>query len=77
MTKTLISFKEGISNSERIRERLLKNVSSQTDKEITLNLSDLDFDFNKKEVTISYYVKDKEYPDVILKFEDFVSLVKS
>ncbi|MDR2949056.1 MAG: hypothetical protein ACK5KL_12310 [Dysgonomonas sp.] len=77
MSKTLLTFKEGISNSQRIRERLIKNIDSQSDKEITLNLSDLDFDFSKKEVKISYYVKDKEYPDVILKFNDFISLVES
>ena len=77
MSKTLLTFKEGISNSQKIRERLIKNIDSQSDKEITLNLSDLDFDFNRKEVKISYYVKDKEYPDVILKFNDFISLVES
>lgn len=77
MSKTLLTFKEGISNSQRIRERLIKNIDSQSDKEITLNLSDLDFDFSKKEVKISYYVKDKEYPYVILKFNDFISLVES
>lgn len=77
MTKTLISFKEGISNSQRIRERLLKNIVSEGDREITLNLSGLDFDFNRKEVKISYYVKDNDYPDVVMKFDDFVNLVKS
>lgn len=77
MSKTLLTFKEGISNSQRVRERLIKNIDAQSDKEITLNLSDLNFDFNKKEVKISYYVKDKDFPDVTLKFNDFISLVQS
>jgi len=76
MTKTLLIFKEGISKSKGIRERLIMNIDTQTDKEITLNLSDLDFDFSREEVKISHYIKDKDYPDVVLKFNDFVSLVQ-
>ncbi len=76
MTKTLLIFKEGIAKSQKVRERLVKNIDKQTDTEITLNLSDLDFDFNKKEVKISHYIKDGEYPDVVLKFNDFISLVQ-
>lgn len=76
MTKTLLIFKEGIAKSQKVRERLVKNIDKQTDTEITLNLSDLDFDFNKKEVKISHYIKDREYPDVVLKFNDFISLVQ-
>ena len=75
MTKTLLIFKEGIAKSQKVRERLVKNIDRQTDTEITLNLSDLDF--NKKEVKISHYIKDTEYPDVVLKFNDFISLVQS
>lgn len=74
MTKTLLIFKEGIAKSQKVRERLVKNIDRQTDTEITLNLSDLDF--NKKEVKISHYIKDTEYPDVVLKFNDFISLVQ-
>lgn len=77
MTKTLLIFKEGISKSRRVRERLIQNVDTQTDREITLNLSDLNFDFGKKEVKISHYIKSEDYPDVVLKFNDFISLVQS
>jgi hypothetical protein len=76
MIKTLLIFKEGISKSKRVRERLITNINAQTDKEITLNLSDLNFDFGREEVKISHYIKDKDYPDVVLKFNDFVSLVQ-
>lgn len=77
MAKTVSSFKESISSSQRVRERLLNNITSQSDKEINLNLSDLDFDFHRQEVRISYYIKDNDYPDVVMKFDDFVSLVQS
>ncbi|WP_176701760.1 hypothetical protein [Gilliamella sp. wkB112] len=47
------------------------NISKNEEKEVTLDLYQLYFDFSKREITIEYYAKDERYPTITINFEKF------
>ena len=71
MNKTIESLIMSINNSEKIKTKLLTNMKTQSKKTIVLNLVELDFHFDKKEVELIYYAVDSKYPNTKLSFEEF------
>jgi hypothetical protein len=77
MNKTVEVFLQEMARSARIKEKIIENIASMDKKEMTLNLFDLDFDFSNKQITIYYYVEDKDYPPTIIKNEELLMLFQA
>jgi hypothetical protein len=75
MNKTIEALKHDIANSQRIKEKLLSNINTESKKEIVLNLVELDFNFKDKIVELIYYVIDENYPNVKLDFTEFKNII--
>ncbi|RUS65621.1 hypothetical protein CUZ56_02707 [Saezia sanguinis] len=74
---TLDALIDSISNSNKIKNFIIGNCSSEEKKEIRLNLVYLIFNFNGREILIQYYAADESYPDVEISFDDFINIVKN
>jgi hypothetical protein len=75
MNKTIEALKQDIANSQRIKDKLLSNITTESQTEIILNLVELDFDFKNKTVELIYYVVDKNYPNTKLDFAEFKNII--
>lgn len=73
----MASLNESISNSERIKNLILRNIKTHERNVIRLNLVYLAFDFLSKTILLEYYVKDNEYPDIVMSFADLTALLKN
>jgi hypothetical protein len=76
MNKTTEVFLQEMQKSLNIKNKIIENVRNENKKEMTLNLFDLDFDFERQMVLISYYVEDKDYLPVTLTCKEFVALLQ-
>jgi hypothetical protein len=77
MNKTIEALKQDIASSQRIKEKLLSNITTKNQTEIVLNLVELDFDFKDKTVELIYYVIDKNYPNTKLDFAEFENIISN
>ena len=75
MNKTIEAFKDDIRNSSRLREKILLNIESKTNKEMILNQVELYFNFEKKNIELVYYVLDSNYPNVIIDFNELKDII--
>jgi len=74
--KTVEVFLSEGNMSTLLARKILNNVKSCEKLEMVMNLISLDFDFESKSVLLSYYVKDNDYPDVILTFDELRGMLK-
>lgn len=72
-TPTIKAFFESVG--DKISTHILENLKTEEKVKIVLNLVQLKFDFEKKNVVISYYMVDKVYPDVKLSFRELKELL--
>ena len=76
--RTLKAFYDSIgSKGNTINQALLDNIKSRKEKEIVLNLVQLQFNFSKNYVVIVYFIEGKKFPDKILSFEEFENILKN
>lgn len=73
--KTIETLQRELAGSPKIREKIRENIVKRNEREMILNLCQLEFDFDLKQVTVSYYVKDRMYPESILSFEQLIALL--
>lgn len=50
MNKTIQAFRNDISNSDKIKQKLLENIKTKGNKEFVLNTVELSFDFSNENV---------------------------
>ncbi|MFP1767484.1 hypothetical protein ACLECW_14765 [Lonsdalea quercina] len=74
---TLLSLKESVSNSDRIKNLILGNIQTEEKKVIRLNLVYLTYNFQSKTVLLEYYVEDDDYPNVEISFTELTELFKN
>ena len=77
MENVVTEFLSESNLSADIAIDILDNVKSNAKAKIIFNLTQMDFDFANKNVTISYYVIDDNYPDVVLSFDELTKLLKA
>ena len=77
MNKTIEDFLKEVKESSSLKEKMISNFKNQERKEIILNLFDLDFNFEKLQVTIFYYLLDNNYPPVTLTNKEFIELLQN
>ncbi|WP_218829723.1 hypothetical protein [Burkholderia aenigmatica] len=68
---TLDSLVESIQGSVQIKRLLIDRMSREEDGEIRLNLVYIEYDFLLRRIAIEYYVRDGEYPNVEMSFDEF------
>ncbi|MEI0603580.1 hypothetical protein R4K55_05105 [Brachyspira alvinipulli] len=56
MNKTIEVFKDDIHGSLKLREKILLNIKSKTEKEMILNQVELYFNFEKENIELVYFV---------------------
>jgi hypothetical protein len=74
---TLRAFYNSIKDIKEINDYLLNNIKAHNEKTIVLNHVQLEYNFDKKYVIIVYFVKDKEFPDKKLSFEEFENILQN
>ena len=74
--KTIEAFLSGDNMSTLLAQKILRNIESCEKSEMIMNLTSLDFDFKYENVLLSYYVKDGDYPDVTLTFDELRKMLK-
>ncbi len=77
MNKTIEAFKDDIHSSLKLREKILLNIESKTEKEIILNQVELYFNFEKENIELVYFVLDSDYPNVIIDFNELKDIINS
>lgn len=77
MNKTIEALKDDISNSIKLKEKILLNLIEKTKKEMILNQVELNFNFEDENIELIYYVIDSDYPNVKIDFNQLRSIVKS
>ncbi|MBV8040532.1 hypothetical protein QVO10_11640 [Bacteroides gallinaceum] len=75
MNKTIEAFKDDIRNSSRLREKILLNIESKTNKEMILNQVELYFNFEKNNIELTYFVLDSNYPNVTVDFNELKDII--
>lgn len=75
MNKTIQAFQNDISNSDKIKQKLLENIKTKGNKEFVLNTVELSFDFSNENVEIYYYRIDEQYPVVNIGFEELKKII--
>lgn len=73
---TISAFLSKDNMSECLAQKIITNLKDKEMAKMVFNLSQLNFNFFKKEVVLTYYVMDKSYPDVILSFVELIQLLK-
>jgi len=68
---TLDGLRESVGDSDRVKNLLLTNLTTQEKTELQLNLVWLTYDFDLHQVLVEYYVIDNNYPNIRMSFEDF------
>lgn len=77
MNKTIEAFKDDIHSSLKLKEKILLNIESKTEKEIILNQVELYFNFEKENIELVYFVLDSDYPNVIIDFNELKDIINS
>ncbi|MEI0510615.1 hypothetical protein [Brachyspira intermedia] len=77
MNKTIEAFKDDIHSSLKLREKILLNIESKTEKEMILNQVELYFNFEKENIELVYFVLDSDYPNVIINFNELKDIINS
>ena len=77
MNKTIEVFKDDIHGSLKLREKILLNIKSKTEKEMILNQVELYFNFEKENIELVYFVLDSNYPNVIIDFNELKNIINS
>ncbi|WP_297286603.1 hypothetical protein [uncultured Brachyspira sp.] len=77
MNKTIEAFKDDINSSLKLREKILLNIKSKTEKEMILNQVELYFNFEKDNIELVYFVLDSDYPNVIIDFNELKDIINS
>lgn len=77
MNKTIEAFKDDIHSSLKLREKILLNIESKTEKEMILNQVELYFNFEKENIELVYFVLDSDYPNVIIDFNELKDIINS
>ena len=77
MNKTIEAFKDDIHSSLKLREKILLNIESKTEKEMILNQVELYFNFEKENIELVYFVLDSDYPNVIIDFNELKNIINS
>ena len=77
MNKTIEAFKDDINSSLKLREKILLNIKSKTEKEMILNQVELYFNFEKENIELVYFVLDSDYPNVIIDFNELKDIINS
>lgn len=77
MNKTIEAFKDDIHSSLKLREKILLNIESKTEKEMILNQVELYFNFEKDNIELVYFILDSNYPNVIIDFNELKNIINS
>ena len=77
MNKTIEAFKDDIHSSLKLREKILLNIESKTEKEMILNQVEIYFNFEKDNIELVYFVLDSNYPNVIIDFKELKDIINS
>ena len=77
MNKTIEAFKDDIHSSLKLREKILLNIESKTEKEMILNQVELYFNFEKENIELVYFVLDSDYPNVIINFNELKDIINN
>ncbi|WP_297277873.1 hypothetical protein [uncultured Brachyspira sp.] len=77
MNKTIEVFKDDIHGSLKLREKILLNIKSKTEKEMILNQVELYFNFEKENIELVYFVLDSNYPNIIIDFNELKNIINS
>ena len=77
MNKTIEAFKNDIHSSLKLKEKILLNIESKTEKEMILNQVELYFNFEKENIELVYFVLDSNYPNVIIDFKELKDIINS
>ena len=77
MNKTIEVFKDDIHGYLKLREKILLNIKSKTEKEMILNQVELYFNFEKENIELVYYILDSNYPNVIIDFNELKEIINS
>ncbi|WP_157151201.1 hypothetical protein [Brachyspira sp. SAP_772] len=77
MNKTVEAFKDDIHSSLKLREKILLNIKSKTEKEMILNQVELYFNFEKENIELVYFVLDSDYPNVIIDFNELKDIINT
>ncbi|MEI0620662.1 hypothetical protein R4J18_08040 [Brachyspira pilosicoli] len=77
MNKTIEAFKDDIHRSLKLKEKILLNIESKTEKEMILNQVELYFNFEKENIELVYFVLDSNYPNVIIDFKELKDIINS
>ena len=54
---------------------ILTNIDKQLEKEIISNIIELEFDFDRRTMTIFYFIVEDEYPEVVLSFSEVKEII--
>ncbi|MDR1794382.1 MAG: hypothetical protein LBR25_03225 [Erysipelotrichaceae bacterium] len=73
---TLKAFLSKENFSLELAKRVLNNMSTQDEDVMCFNLNELQFDFVECKVVLIYYVIDKNYPVVSMKFDELTRLLE-
>jgi len=68
---------EGANLSKSFAEKILANMQSEEKSNMVFNLTQVEFDFKEKQATISYFIIDDSYPDLVLSFDELGKLLNS
>ena len=71
MNKTIEAFKDDIHSSLKLREKILLNIESKTEK------VELYFNFEKENIELVYFVLDSDYPNVIINFNELKDIINN
>ena len=77
MNKTIEAFKDDIHSSLKLKEKILLNIESKSEKEMILNQVELYFNFEKENIELVYFVLDSNYPNVIIDFKELKDIINS
>ncbi|EAC8432282.1 hypothetical protein IT97_00830 [Listeria monocytogenes] len=74
--KVILVFLSNDNLSKNLAYKIVANLKSKKQAKMIFNLTQLNFEFETQEVTISYYILDEEYPDKIVTFQELLDLLK-
>ena len=75
MNKTLIAFLSDSNLTKRLAKEIINNMTEKQENEMVFNLTQAEFDFTNEIVNISYFVKDFDYPEIALSFNELKNML--
>lgn len=73
--RTISTFLGQSNLTKQLAKKIINNFYEQTKPKMAFNLTQLDFDFESSLATLSYYVEQEGYPDIIFSFEQLECLL--